>query len=122
MFLFLPVFPVTVVPGINLIALDESGNRLANIRIEQTWRHYTFQYSDSIEEVVTDMNGVATFPRRVEYFSVVQLSFGLLIEFININPHASFGPSSYFLPRGNLSGSAIYRPDQPLPTEIVVKH
>lgn len=118
---FVPLVPVKVVPEINLLILDEDGSPMSNARITQTWRHYTYQFGDDQEDVLSDSKGVAHFPERINRFSIVQLAFGKAVDAININPHAGFGPSSFFLPRGNVSGSASYRPHWPIPTVMVVK-
>lgn len=118
---FIPLIPVTVVPEINLMIVDEDGSSIPNANITQVWRHYTYQFGDDREDVFSDSKGVARFPERIERFSVVHLAFGKAVETININPHASFGPSSFFLPRGDVSGFASYRPHWPIPTVMVVK-
>ena len=119
---FIPAIPFSVVTPITLQIVDELGDPLPDISIQQTWRHYTFQFGDGIDHASSNEKGTVIFPERIEYFSLAQILFGELLRLAQfMNPHASFGPSSFFLPRGNVSGSASYRPDHPLPTEMVVK-
>lgn len=118
----IPMIPFSVVPPMTMLVVDDLDNPIADMTIEQSWRHNSYQFIDGVDQVRSNKNGIAEFPERIEYFSLVQITFGLIFRAINfLNPHASYGPSGLFLPRGNVSGWASYRPDQPLPTKIVVK-
>jgi hypothetical protein len=119
---FVPAIPISVVPSIKLQVVDELGNPQPNMVIEQSWRHYTYQFIDDVSQVRSNDHGVAEFPERIEYFSFAQIALGQALKVVQfMNPHASFGPSSLFLPRGNVSGQAYFEPGHPLPTTMVVK-
>lgn len=119
---FVPIVPYTIVPPISLRIVDESGQPVPGITVQQSWQHYTYQFVSSVSESSADGEGIVHFPERIERFSVAQLIFGELFRLGSfLNPHASFGPSSFFLPRGNVSGHASYRPHEPLPAEMVIK-
>lgn len=119
--IFVPIVPISIVPSISLSILDESRNPIPGLPVRQSWQHYTYQFSGDSAEVLSDSHGVARFPERTARISVGQLVLGQILKVVSINPHASFGPSSFFLSMGKTSGHVSYSEGEPIPTEIIVK-
>jgi hypothetical protein len=119
--LFVPFIPVEIAPPLELIALEVDGRPIRNLTIEQVWCHYTYQFTESTDLSISGEDGVARFPRREGRFSLARIAFGKFVELVNFNPHASFGPSTYFLARGNVSGYVKFESGDALPLRMTVE-
>lgn len=123
--LFVPLFPANVVPEWQLRLVDESGQPVPNVRIDQWWKDYSLEFWRGLhtdESVSSDDEGVVRFPARNIRVSTFQVIAAKIVDVItSINSHASYGPYSFLVCRGSLSCSASYRPGDELPKVVVVK-
>lgn len=64
--LFVPIFPVEVVPEWSFRLVYEDGQPVPNARVDQTWKHYSLELWSSrhTDQVTSDVNGMVTFPAR----------------------------------------------------------
>lgn len=123
--LFVPFFPVNVVPEWPLRLVDESGQPVANARVDQSWKDYSlefFSFGHIDESFSSDADGMITFPARNIRVSIAQVIAARIVDFITgINPHASYGPHSHAYCRGSLSCNASYKSGEELPKVVIVK-
>lgn len=111
-------FESTVVPQWKIRLVDESGNSVVGVGVNEGWRHYSVEIRRHEESLITDDEGYVTFPRRTVRAGVLIRAVGGMIT--ALNPHGSSGPHAFADVMGSYSGTADYSPDKPLPTTIIV--
>jgi hypothetical protein len=121
----LPIFEETVVPEWKIQFVDENGEAVQNQRVQQTWRDYSIQWFFSIDGsdiTMTDMDGYVVLPERNIRVSLFDLLVGWLWEVTpRINPHTSYGKSSFVLCRDKADCHAFYDEGKALPSRVIVK-
>jgi hypothetical protein len=122
----LPIFEETVVPEWQIQFVDENGKSIQNQRVQQTWEDYSKQWFSSSsgwdETKITDANGFITLPERHIRVSLLEFLLGWLWDVSpRINPHSSYGKSSFVLCRDKASCQASYDEGKTLPNRVVVK-
>ncbi len=111
--IFIPFYPVTVVPAWELIILDKEDKPIPKIRVNQAWKNYSLEYWKSGEHIDQDIqsnsDGYVKLPARKIRVSVFQaISSQIRDLIISINPHASFGSHSYVVCQGKYSCVVSY--------------
>jgi len=117
-------FKTTVVPEWRVRIVDEVGNPLRTTRVREVWKHYTIESASHQEDLITDADGYVTFPMRTVRGSLLVRIGRPIVNVLNV--HASFGPSAYvsvldYPDDSFLEDNNTYFPDQPLPTQVVLK-
>jgi len=112
--LFIPVFPVTIVPEWELRFSNENGDPIASVRVNQLWKDYSLEFwsfdENRDENLESDSNGYIKLPARQIQVSIFQVLSSQIRDLImRINPHASFGSHSYIICRGIYTCVADYR-------------
>ena len=111
----------TVVPEWRVRIVDQSGAPLPNTAVREGWQHYSIESKSHEQDMLTDNDGYVTFPTRTIRSP---LAIRIVRAIINaLTPHHSSGPIAWVIVLGDYmewSNNATL-PDQPLPTEIVVK-
>ena len=122
--LFIPFYSIMVVPEWELIFVNKDGTPASSITIDQRWKDYSFEWSS--EENVnkglqTDSNGYIKLPARHIRVSIFQiLSSRIRDAIMSINPHASFGSSSYIICRGAQNCVVSYEKGGQEPQHVVL--
>jgi hypothetical protein len=123
--LFVPVIPVNVVPEWELRLIDESGQPVPNVRIDQSWKDYSlefYSFGHIDKSLSSDEQGIVRFPARNILVSISQIIAAKIVDVLtSISPHASYGPHSHVYCLGEFSCSASYRPGKELPKIVIVK-
>lgn len=121
--LFIP-FPTTVVPEWKVRVVNESGKPIKALRVKQYWQNYSVEFSGNEQESVTNDDGYVTFPRRVVWAGLLHRTLGPVLNILGQGVHFSFGPSAQLVPLPNWGSTVVgatYSPDEPLPTEIMMR-
>jgi hypothetical protein len=123
--LFVPVIPVNVVPEWELRLIDESGQPVPNVRVEQWWKDYSLEFwrwPHSEESMPSNEEGVIRLPARNILVSISQIIAAKIVDVLtSISPHASYGPHSFLVCQGSVNCSARYQPGEDMPKVIVVE-
>jgi hypothetical protein len=119
-FLLYP-FETTVVPQWRIRVVDESGNPVRGVGVNEGWRHYSIERSRHEQSLVTDDEGYVTFPRRTVRAGLLVRAVGSMIA--ALNPHGRSGPHAFLDVLGPYSSrsSTDYSPQDPLPSTVVVR-
>ena len=121
---FLPVFTVNVVPEWTLRLTDKGGNAVPNVRVDQTWKHYSLEFFEGRhfdQTKSSDENGLVSFPARsirVSAFSFA--AAGIRSVLLRGHPHASYGPDAHVYCLGETVCNESYRQGLELPSISVV--
>src|SRR5438552_8575477 len=99
---FAPVFAVNVVPEWSVRLIDEKGQAIANARIDQWWKDYSYEFwtveQHNDETLSSDEEGIVTFPARDIRVSAFQFVAAIIRDVVaSINRHSSYGPYSHVL-------------------------
>jgi hypothetical protein len=124
--LFIPFYKVTIVPDWELIFIRENGIPIKSIRIDQIWKDYSLEFwsdgENSNRELESDSDGYIKLPARTLRVSVFGIFSSKIRNFIvQINPHASFGPHSYVICRGEYNCIINYESKNEMPQRVIVK-
>ncbi len=94
--LFIPFYPVTVVPEWEIIFSNKDGTKASIVRMAQTWQDYSLGSGENIEKnLMSDSEGYTKLPARQIRVSVFQIIYSRIRDVVaSINPHASFGSDS----------------------------
>lgn len=117
-FLFYP-FETTVVPEWKIRVVDESGNPVKGVSVNEGWRHYSIEIHRQEQSLVADDEGYVTFPRRTVRAAFLVRAVGSMIA--ALNPHGRTGPHAFIDVQGPYSGTTDYSPGKPIPTTIIVR-
>ena len=122
--MMLPVITVTVVPPWRIQVTNEDGEPLKNEPIRQTWNDYSLEFSPVSaheEDSTTDLNGYVEFPERTIRISLLSFIYGRLRDAMpQLNPHSSYGKSSFVLCLRSGGCRAFWRESESLPDRIIV--
>src|SRR6266536_3095031 len=95
--IILAVFPIesTVVPKWRLQVVDVSGTPCANMRVTQSWGHYSLYLdgNDQTDNRVTDTQGNVEFPERTVRAGLARRLVVPVIAHILVIAHGSVDPS-----------------------------
>jgi hypothetical protein len=121
---FVPFFPVNIVPEWELTFESEDGISIPSVRFDQMWKDYSLEFWSSGENadrnLESDPNGYIKLPARNIRVSLFQIGGSYLRDAImNINPHASFGPKSYIVCRGERNCLVSYKQGEHLQRAVV---
>ena len=122
--LFVPFYSVTVVPEWELIFVNKDGTPASSLRVDQIWKDYSLEWSsgeNSDRDLTTDSNGYIKLPARhirVSLFQIISSKIWDLVR--SINPHASFGSSSYIVCRGTQNCVVNYKDGNEQPQRTVL--
>jgi hypothetical protein len=123
--LFVPFYPVTVVPEWELQFVNKDGTPASSIRIDQIWQDYSLEWmsdSNSNRNLQTDSNGYIKLPARQIRVSIFQiLSSRIRDIFISIDPHSSFGADSFINCRGEVNCTVSYKEVNEKPQRVVLR-
>jgi hypothetical protein len=122
--LFVPFYPVTVVPEWELRFVNKDGTPASSIRIDQIWQHYSLEWmsgGSSDRNLQTDSNGFIKLPARRIQVSIFQvLSSHVRDAIMSINPHASFGADSFINCAGTENCTVSYKESNEKPQRVVL--
>jgi len=122
--LFVPFYPVTIVPEWELFFVNKDGTPAASIFVKQGWKHYSYEWfgGDHIDgEIKTDSTGYIKLPAREIRVSLFKIISSTILDTVNINPHASSGPSSYIICEGKQDCSVVsYKPGNDQPQRVII--
>ena len=90
--LFMP-FPTQMVPKWKLLVVDEQGQPLANVKVEQSWEHYSFIGVKGFDERRSDENGYVMFPQRLLWAGLISRIVSPILAEIGTLVHGSTGLS-----------------------------
>lgn len=90
---FIP-FPTELVPEWQLRVVDVKNRPLPNINTEQSWKNYTFFWTEGFEERCTDADGVVIYPRRLLWASAFSRVLFPVLAQVGTLIHGSAGTSS----------------------------
>jgi hypothetical protein len=115
--LFCP-FESAVVPAWNLQVIDVDENVCRNVRVTQSWGHYSLYLDggDKSEDGFTDMNGYVEFPERTIRASGLRRVVVPVIAHILVIAHGSVGASGI-----KDVAWLSYRAGKPLPDKMRVE-
>lgn len=119
--IFLYPFETTAVPEWRVRIVDEAGNPIRNVSVNEEWRHYSVEWHSRSQELSTDQDGYVMFPRKA---ARANLLVRAILEGINtMNTHSRSGPYAWLIVSGPYSsqGNTEYSSKKPLPTTIVVR-
>ena len=114
---------ITVVPNWRVIVLDEAGNPLSGVSVEQRWQYYALESSPHLEKKITDKVGMVNFPKRILVARRSSIVNGYISNFLTFSVHGSTGKSSnlhVFLDKCRF-GEAHYSTEKKLPEVIQIK-
>lgn len=131
LFIWLPAFPVSVVPETTIRVVDENNQPLSNVEVKQDWQHWSFESESHTDQNVTNLDGFAAFSEKTIKISGLNYLFGKLGELASgtIAIHSSSGPFSNFIAKKE-SGNKTYWGNtftcygsckEDAPKEIVIK-
>lgn len=123
--IFIPFYPIVVVPEWELIFVNKDGTPASSIRISQTWKEYSLEYLSSARNeesgLKTDSNGYIKLPARQIRVSIFQIVSSRIYTLImSINPHASFGPHSSIICQGIHNCVVSYKNGVENPQRVVL--
>jgi hypothetical protein len=118
-------FPTATVPEWRVQYIDGRGRPVVGLPIEQTWQNYSVESRANVVTRHTDAQGYVVFPARSTWSPLLFRAVGPVLNVLSTGVHASFGPSSWLIPKCDVTGSnamAVYTGSKELPTTIVLKH
>lgn len=121
--LFYP-YETVVVPEWKVQVVDENGNPLRNVGVDEIWGNASIESDDHKAESITDENGYVSFPQRTVRASALSRTVTPIIHFIQMGVHAGSGPYAYLIISHGMdymTEGGIYSPNKPLPQKIVLK-
>ncbi len=121
----LAVFPLesTVIPKWRLQVIDVSGTRCANMRVTQSWGHYSLYVggNDQTDDRLTDANGNVESPQRTVRAGLARRLVVPVITHVLVIMHGSVGPSGAVWASGIKDVAWLsYAPGKPLPDTMRV--
>jgi len=122
---FLPLKSQVVVPEWKIQFVDEHGAPVPSVQVDQLWKDYSLEFwkagenSDRLRQ--SGIDGNLSLPAREIRVSLFQLGASKIRDAImSLNPHASFGPSSYIICRKERSCLASFA-RKPAVQHVVVR-
>jgi hypothetical protein len=91
------------VPAWSIQFVDQLNRPFVGLRVEQTWRNYSFEDRANADSARTDERGTVTFPARYLRVSALRKVLGPLTSFlVGGGFHAGQGPHSWIFPKCSL--------------------
>lgn len=122
--LFYPFSDSVVSPEWEIQLFYKNGSPASSIKLDQVWKDYSLEwFSDENREsnLQTDFNGYIKLPERKIRVSIFQFfSSKVRDKIMGINPHSSFGPSSYIICRGTESCVVSYKENREKPQQVIL--
>ena len=122
--LFLYPFKTTIVPRWRLNVVDETRVLgVPDIRVTEHWQHYLLESEGHEEMQKTNQNGLVDFPTRTIRASLASRVTRTIFNFAREGANAKSGPYASIVVWGSSDYEttvAVYQPDTPTQTEIVV--
>lgn len=123
--LFAPFYSETLVPEWELVFVDKKNSPVPHIRVNQVWKNYSSEYSNSKtymhNDIGSDSNGYLKLPAREIGISVFQLVVARIGNaFVSGNPPAGSGTHSYIVCLDDYKCVAHYREESEQPQTVVV--
>jgi hypothetical protein len=122
--IFVPFYPVTIVPEWELLFVNKDGTPAASISVKQIWKHYSYEWfggEHTNEGLQADSTGYIKLPAREIRVSLFKIISSTILDTVNINPHASSGPSSYILCEGRQDCSVVsYKKGIEQPQRVII--
>jgi hypothetical protein len=122
--LLLYPFESAVVPAWKLRVVDVNENVCRNMRVTQSWGHYSLYLDgrDESEDRFTDINGYVEFPERTIRASGLRRVSVPVIAYILVIAHGSVGASGAVWASGIKDVAWLsYRASKPLPDKMRVE-
>lgn len=114
---------MTTAPRWRLRVVDDAGTLVRGIKVTEHWQHYLVE-SEGHEEVrQTDERGGVDFPERTVRASFVSRALGKMGRFGSLGTPARAGPYASVVVWGSRDYEtvvAVYEPEAPLQSEVVV--
>jgi hypothetical protein len=121
---FLYPFKTTIVPRWRLNVVDETRVQgVPDIRVTEHWQHYLLESEGHEEMQKTDQSGLVDFPARTIRASLGSRILRTIINFARQGANAKSGPYASVVVWGSFDYEttvAVYQPEAPTQTEIVV--
>ena len=117
-------FDSTVVPAWKLQVVDVDENLCGNMRVTQSWGHYSLQLDGWLgsDDRFTDMNGYVEFPERTISASLLRRMVVPVIAHILVIAHGSVGASGAVWASGIKDVAWLsYKAGKPLPGKMRVE-
>jgi len=122
--LFLYPFKTTIVPRWRLNVVDETRVLgVPDIRVTEHWQHYLLESEGHEEMQKTNQNGLVDFPMSTIRASLASRVTRTIFNFAREGANAKSGPYASIVVWGSSDYEttvAVYQPDTPTQTEIVV--
>ena len=118
-------YPMATVPEWRVQYVDNKGRPVAGLPVEQTWQNYSVESTANLMTLRTDAQGYVVFPAHSTWSPLLLRLFGPVRNVFSTGVHASFGPSSWLIPKCDVTDAnalAIYTGSKDLPTQIVLKY
>jgi hypothetical protein len=122
--IFVPIIPRQVVPEWRIQFVSVDAAPVGSVEVDQLWKDYSLEYwtvaENADRNLLSDPNGYISLPSREIRVSIFQLATSLIRDAVmSVNPHASFGPSSYIVCRKENSCLASFKGDGAVQTVVV---
>jgi hypothetical protein len=117
-------FESTIVPAWRLQVVDVNGNICQNMRVTQSWGHYSLYLEGwlGIDDRFTDVSGYVEFPERTTRANLPRRAVVPVIAHILVIAHGSVGASGAVWASGIKDVAWLsYRAGKPLPNEMRVE-
>jgi hypothetical protein len=121
--LLLYPFQITVVSRWRLHVVDETGAPLRGAKVTEHWRHYLFESEDHQALLRSDQGGLVEFPERAIRAGIASRFIRRLFKLPWGGVAAKYEPGASVVVWGNSgygTAVAVYNPDAPPTTEVVV--
>jgi hypothetical protein len=124
--IILAVFPLetTVVPKWRLQVVDVSGTPCANMRVTESWGHYSLYIggNDQTDDRITDSNGTVEFAKRTVRAGLARRLVVPVFAHVLVIAHGSVGPSGAVWASGIKDVAWLsYASGKPLPDKMRVE-
>jgi hypothetical protein len=124
--LVIPIFNHTIVPPWTFRLIDESGQPVSGVRVQQSWKDYSLEFwkgaDHTDDSIVSDSDGTVVLPPRTIRVSMFELIAAQIRNVVaSINPHSSFGSQSYIFCRGTESCYAFFSSGDSPPESVVIQ-
>jgi hypothetical protein len=114
----------TIVLAWNVQIVDEAGNPVKGVLVRQTWQDYDVEREGHKEDVRSDENGYAKFPKRTIRYDPKKKAKARAKNIARLGVHASLGLHAQIWGYGadpHIWSFVTYEEGKPLPERIVLK-
>lgn len=113
-------FQTTVVPEQHVLVVNQDMRPIKGVLVRQIWQHYSLERRGHEEDVLTDVEGRVTFPKRTMRSNLVWRICGPVVNVVTQGVHASFGIHTHMLALGEGTKTGAH-PVAPHPDDIVYR-